>query len=117
MSNPFVSAIQIDPGSVSFQKVIAHIDVHYYYTPNSFDNGEGDDCVNNAAGTNEGSCKIFSFAQLAGLSAEETLACFGDYYRNDVLNHPDGQDHTNIRTFMRHGWAGIHFQGSVLVAK
>ena len=33
----------------------------------------------NPAGKNEGSCKLFYFAQLKGLSPAETVALFGQY--------------------------------------
>jgi hypothetical protein len=69
----------------------------------------------NQAGSNEGSCKIFAFATTEGLSEAETLACFGKYYREDVLQNPQVSDHANIRTFMRHGWKGIRFEQSALV--
>ena len=42
---------------------------------------------------------------LAGLSKEETLALFGGYYR-DVVATPEGDDHPNIRNFMKSGWDG-----------
>ncbi|NNF96141.1 MAG: hypothetical protein HKM94_04340 [Halobacteria archaeon] len=47
----------------------------------------------------------------------ETLACFGKYYREDVLQHPQGTDHLNIRTFMRHGWSGIQFEYPALTPR
>ena len=43
---------------------------------------------------------------LAGLSKEETLALFGGYYR-DVVATPEGDDHPNIRNFMKSGWEGV----------
>ena len=43
---------------------------------------------------------------LAGLSKEETLALFGGYYR-DVVATPEGDDHPNIRNFMKSGWDGV----------
>ena len=103
-----------DPAAVEFEQVMAAIDSGYAYRAGEFSNGLGDDCVVNAAGSNEGSCKIFAFAQLHGLDAAQTLACFGRYYREDVLCHPEGIDHANIRTFMRHGPAGIRFPQPVL---
>ncbi len=117
MPNNFVARIRSNPKSISFSEVIAHIEDQYHYTPTLFKNGIADDCITNEAGTNEGSCKIFAFGKLAQLSAEETLACFGDYYRKDVLENPKGSDHANIRTFMRNGWDGIHFQQPALTAK
>ena len=116
-ANSLLDKIKIQPEIVGFDEVMAFIADHYTYTPTRFVNGAGDDKVVNEAGTNEGSCKIFAFARLNGLSDQETLTCFGSYYRDDVLAHPNGQDHANIRTFMRHGWAGIHFDGDALVAK
>ena len=71
----------------------------------------------NAAGENSGSCKLFAFAQLQNLSEAETLACFGAYYYEEVLENPEGTNHQNIRNFMITGWDGIHFEGEALVLK
>lgn len=98
---------------VDFQDTIAIISATYHYSPTRFTNGLGENILINEPGTNEGSCKIFSFARLQGLSESETLALFGGYYR-DVLDHPDGNDHQNIRHFIRHGWMGLHFDGVAL---
>lgn len=99
---------------VSFAETIAVITANYHYQATEFSNGLDAQAVVNPAGTNEGSCKIFAFAKCHQLSAEQTLSLFGDYYRVDVLNDPDGTGHQNIRQFMRHGWAGISFQGDAL---
>ena len=101
---------------VSFQDTIAVIAEHYVYQPTELSNGL-DQPVISQPGQNEGSCKIFAFAQIHHLSVSETLSLFGDYYRIDVLQHPDATDHQNIRRFMQDGWAGIVFQGKALVAK
>lgn len=98
-----------------FEDVQAYILAHYDYTPTAFDNGLGEAAVSNAAGQNEGSCRLFAFARLEGLGEAETLHCFGRHYRH-VLADPQGSDHGNIRQFMRHGWAGIRFHGDALVA-
>ena len=103
------------PESITFPAVIDTINTHYDYTPTHFSNGSGGGCVVNAAGTNAGSCRVFAFAQLHGLNEAETLVCFGEFYR-DVLATPNGSDHANIRSFMRHGWKGIKFEGVVLTA-
>ena len=66
---------------------------------------------------NEGSCRLFALARVKGLSAEDTVQLFGRFYRDDVLKHPDGSDHANIRRFMKDGWAGIVFDGTALVPK
>jgi len=105
------------PESVEFNQVIDVIHACYDYTPTRFTNGKNDSTVINEAGSNEGSCKIFSFAQLQKLDKEKTLNCFGDYYRKDVLQNPDGSDHGNIRNFIRSGWAGISFDGQALKIK
>lgn len=109
--------LRTKPDTVEFQDVMAVIADNYAYSPCRFTNGLGEDLVVNAAGENEGSCKIFALGQLLGLDEDQTLACFGKFYREDVLQQPDGVDHANIRTFMRHGWAGIHFTGQALVPK
>lgn len=96
----------------SFPETIAFIDENYDFTPTTFKNGNQ---INNA-GENNGSCKIFAFAQLNQLTKEETLSLFGDFYQ-DVLNTPEATDHQNIRNFMTFGWDGISFEGEVLVKK
>jgi len=105
------------PEKIEFDQVMQVIEENYNYTPTRFTNGEGCDQVTNEAGSNEGSCKIFSFAQLNNLNEKQTLACFGHYYREDVLAHPDNTDHANIRNFIKSGWAGIHFKGIALTEK
>lgn len=106
--------LQQAPNSVEFDQVMAVIAEHYDYSPTHFSNGPD---VVNEAGSNEGSCKIFAFAQLNNLDPAQTLACFGKYYRDDVLQHPEANDHGNIRAFMVHGWDGIKFEGKALLAR
>lgn len=101
------------PTEISFQEVISFIDSSYDFTPSKFTNGD----TINEAGQNSGSCKLFSFAKLNNLNIEETLACFGDYYRKDVLENPEGTDHQNIRNFMKYGWEGIKFESEALLLK
>jgi len=115
--NDFIQQLQLSPATISFDTSIAVIAEHYHYTPTCFTNGLGDDQVYNNAGTNEGSCKLFAFGLLNELTQEQMLNCFGDYYRVDVLQHPEGTDHGNIRNFMRHGWQGIQFDDQALSAK
>jgi hypothetical protein len=105
--------LNTSPESVTFQQVMAVIESQYSYTPQTFTNGE---LINNA-GENAGSCKIFSFAKLNNLTEEQTLHCFGDYYRVDVLQHPAGDDHQNIRNFIKTGWAGVNFTNKALEVK
>lgn len=103
--------------NVSFDETIAVIAENYNYQPTEFSNGLNEQLLVNQAGTNEGSCKIFAFAQLNRLDQQQTLNLFGDYYRQDVLNDPNGTGHQNIRNFMRYGWDGIRFSGVALTAK
>ncbi len=112
-----LSQLQTSPETVEFKNVMDTISAHYDYTPARFTNGIGESQAINEAGSNEGSCKIFAFAQLNNLNIEQTLACFGSYYRDDVLKNPQGSDHSNIRNFMVYGWPGIHFDSAALTAK
>jgi hypothetical protein len=99
-------------GHADFAAVLAHIDARYAFTPTAFDNGQ----THNVAGQNNGSCKVFSFAQMEGLDAAQTLSLFAEHYRA-VLATPQAQDHANIRNFMQHGFAGLRFASVALQAK
>ncbi|QNA46351.1 HopJ type III effector protein [Lacibacter sediminis] len=110
--NDFLNKLRTQPNSILFTDTMEVIETNYDFTPVRFTNGN----AVNEAGTNSGSCKLFAFAKLNGLSTEETLACFGDYYRVDVLQHPDATNHANIRNFMITGWEGISFDGEALKA-
>ena len=101
----FLNRLKTEPETVAFADTMVVIDANYVYSPSAFSNGT----LQNDAGQNEGSCKIFAFAQLNRLSETQTLHCFGDYYRNEVLRHPDDDNHQNIRQFMQSGWSGISF--------
>ncbi len=105
--------VKQSPSTIQFADVISCIDSHYVYSPTAFRNGSAE----NAAGTNEGSCKIFAFAQIHALNLNETLSLFGTFYRDDVLKHPKNNDHANIRNFMQSAWDGIAFETIALVAK
>ena len=106
-----IEQLSTKPETVEFDQVMAVINDNYQYTATRFTNGPD---VVNEAGTNEGSCKIFSFAKLQELTPPQTLACFGKYYREDVLQNPNGSDHGNIRSFIKNGWDGIKFDGEAL---
>lgn len=97
--------------SIAFEQVMQVIKENYQYQPAVFTNGG----LINEAGTNEGSCKIFYFAQLNTLNYQQILACFGRYYREDVLANPTANDHGNIRNFMKSGWQGIEFKSVALI--
>ncbi|MBV1881316.1 MAG: HopJ type III effector protein [Pseudomonadales bacterium] len=108
-----IEQLRNDPESIEFDDVIKVIKDNYDYTPTSFRNGG----IVNDAGTNEGSCKIFAFAQTNKLSEMETLALFGRFYRDDVLGNPSANDHGNIRNFILDGWLGISFDKEPLTEK
>jgi len=111
--NDFLKKLNDAPDSICFNDTVALIDEYYDFTPTAFTNG----AIRNEAGQNNGSCKLFSFARLNSLSPQQTLDCFGDYYRKDVLGNPQGADHQNIRNFMKSGWGGIRFEGEALKPK
>ena len=111
--NTFLQQLTSAPDSIAFSDTMAVIEANYEFTPAAFKNGE----LVNEQGQNSGSCKLFAFAQLQGFSPQQTLACFGAYYRDDVLQHPAGTDHQNIRNFMKTGWSGIKFSASPLKPK
>ena len=106
----FLKKLNDTPESITFDDTMAVIHASYEFTPASFTNGE----VNNEAGQNSGSCKLFAFAKLNGLSEAQTLACFGAYYHEDVLKNPGGTDHQNIRNCMKTGWTGVKFDSMPL---
>jgi len=109
----FLKKLQDAPESVAFTDTMAVVEATYDFTPTAFTNGT----LRNEAGQNSGSCKLFAFALLKQLSEQQTLACFGAYYRDDVLKHPEATDHQNIRNFMKTGWDGVKFEGTPLTAK
>lgn len=108
-----IEKIQNQPETISFSEVIEYIDSKYDFTPTRFTNGT----TVNEANQNNGSCKIFFFAKIVTLTREQTLQLFGDFYRVDVLQNPEGTDHQNIRNFMKSGWEGIQYDGTALQPK
>ncbi len=109
----FLQTLAAAPEGIAFSDTIAVIDTNYDFTPTAFKNGE----LQNEAGQNNGSCKLFSFAKLHNLTQQQTLYCFGAYYRDDVLKNPQAADHQNIRNFIKFGWDGVVFQGNALTTK
>ncbi|WP_020210672.1 HopJ type III effector protein [Gilvimarinus chinensis] len=109
----FLHKLTEEPLNVEFTETMEVIDAYYKHTAMAFTNGE----LENSAEQNQGSCKILAFGKLHGLSEAQTLACFGRYYREDVLQNPEGDDHGNIRNFIQHGWAGVRFEGDPLQPK
>lgn len=113
MKEQLTSLIEkLKQNAITFKEVIEFIETYYQHQPTAFKNGE----AYNEATQNQGSAKVFSFAQLNNLSKEDTLYLFAEHYQA-VLNTPAGTDHQNIRQFMANGWAGISFEGQALTAK
>ncbi len=104
---------QIKNNTVNFSALIEFIDQNYTFEPVAFTNGD----IVNEVNQNNGSNKVFQFALTNKLSKEETLACFGDFYKIDVLQHPDAENHQNIRNFMKYGFEGIAFTKTTLQKK
>ena len=98
--------------TLQFSDTMNIIDALYDFTPCAFSNGN----THNKAGENNGSCKLFAFAKLNEFTEPQTLALFGEFYR-DVLATPEGDDHQNIRNFMKTGWAGVKFDTQALTEK
>ncbi|MDN3638592.1 HopJ type III effector protein [Simiduia curdlanivorans] len=101
----FSNKLIASPADIEFSAVMSLIEQHFDYQPSGFDNAG----LRSEAGQNEGSCKIFALAQHLKLSDQACLACFGDFYRIDVLQNPDGHDHGNIRQLLKTGLAQISF--------
>ncbi len=109
----FKSKLKNTPKTIVFSETMAVIEAHYEFTPTAFKNGD----LENKAGENSGSCKLLAFAKLQNLSKEETLACFGQFYFEDVLEDPNGNGHQNIRNFMATGFGGLYFEKQPLKEK
>jgi hypothetical protein len=109
----FLKKLYEAPETIEFEDAIKLIDQLYSYTPTAFRNGE----LQNLAGENQGSCKLLSFAKLHDLDEQSTLACFGRYYRDEVLAKPTADSHQNIRNFIQTGWDGIEFDHPALKEK
>ena len=103
---------KLKDGSILFKDVIAFIETYYQHQPTAFKNGD----LQNEATQNQGSAKVFAFAQLNNLTERDTLSLFAEHYQA-VLENASGTDHQNIRQFMTHGWAGIVFEGEALLPK
>ncbi|WP_312186122.1 HopJ type III effector protein [Sphingobacterium sp.] len=97
---------------LNFQEVLDHISENYTYSPTAFQNGN----LKNSKEENQGSAKVFFFAKLNNLSAEDTLGLFAEHYQN-VLDNPAGEGHQNIRQFLANNWGGISFEQDVLKQK
>ncbi|KAL7509237.1 hypothetical protein ACHAXN_006261 [Cyclotella atomus] len=103
----FNANLEMSGDSLMFQEFIDLCDEQYEYGLIEFKNGD----IVNKPGENDGSAKVLSYAALANFDKEMTLKLWGQYYR-DVLATPDGNDHQNIRNFMKYGWDGVDFSAN-----
>ena len=108
----FLKKIAKKAQDVAFADTMSVVEANYVFTPTAFKNGT----TNNEVGQNSGSCKLFAFAKMNKLTKQQTLYCFGEYYRNDVLKNPEGTDHQNIRNFIKYAWEGVIFEAEALVS-
>tara|TARA_R110000868_G_scaffold386859_2_gene655289 strand:- start:134 stop:478 length:345 start_codon:yes stop_codon:yes gene_type:complete len=106
----FKNKLKTSPKEINFSDTMVAIDSKYSFTPTAYTNG----AIRNEVGQNSGSCKLFSFAIKEGFSKEETLACFGQYYFDEVLLDLKGSSHQNIRNFIETGFEGLAFDGQAL---
>jgi len=106
-----LTQVQEDSQSVDFAAVISVVDANFDVNPTSFSVGD----VQSEAGENMGSSKLLGFGRLVGLSEQETLCLFGQYYK-DVCANPEGDDHPNIRAFMKGGWGAVDFPWGLSVS-
>ncbi|WP_370477297.1 HopJ type III effector protein [Tamlana flava] len=106
----FKNKLKESPKDIEFSETIAIIEANYNFIPTAFKNGE----LYNEAGQNSGSCKLFSFAKQQEFTKDETLACFGKFYFDEVLKDPNGIGHQNIRNFIKTGFEGLVFEGEAL---
>lgn len=104
--------INLKENKTAFSDVIAFIETYYQHQPTAFKNGD----AYNEATQNQGSAKVFWFAKINQLSAEDTLLLFAEHYQA-VLATPAATDHQNIRQFIANGWPGVVFEGEALIAK
>lgn len=109
----FKAKLKNTPNTIAFSETMQVIEANYEFTPTAFKNGN----LENEEGQNSGSCKLFAFAKAEGLSKADTLACFGQFYFEDVLKDPNGSGHQNIRNFMNTGFDGLTFERHPLTKK
>ena len=97
--------------TITFAEALKMIDDNYEYFAVPFKNGD----LVNPANVNTGSAKIFSFGLMTKMDEASVLRLFGEIARD---LKPDGNDHQNIRNFMKTGWSGIEFNnGLAIVSK
>lgn len=111
--NEFKNKLKSNSEQIKFSETMTVIEENYEFIPTAFTNGT----VENDEGQNSGSCKLFAFAKDQNFTKEETLACFGGHYFEDVLIDEKGTGHQNIRNFMNTGFEGLEFKNFPLKKK
>ena len=109
----FKNKLKNSPETIEFPETVCIIEAYYNFSPVAFTNGP----LQNKSGENSGSCKLFAFAKAQELTKKDTLACFGKFYFDEVLNDPNGTGHQNIRNFMKTGFDGLTFNEEPLSKK
>lgn len=94
----------IETATHVFSSTLAYIEQWFVFTPSAFRNG----VVSNSAEQNQGSCRVLALALLQGMSADQALKCFGEYYR-EVLATPGVDNHHNLRRLLAEGLGDIRF--------
>ena len=82
----FKTKLKKTPKQIEFSETMQVVDTYYNFTPTAFKNGT----LENGEGENSGSCTLFAFAKVQAFTKEETLACFGQFYFEDLLKDPNG---------------------------
>jgi len=108
----FNANVEMDATDLMFEDVMTMIDTHYESQLLEFKNGD----MVNEPGQNEGSAKVLSYAALSNMDKDTTLKLWGQYYR-DVVATPDGDDHQNIRNFIKYGWEGVPFENGIALTR
>ena len=93
---------------LKFQYVIDTINANYDFSPTPFRVFPG--ALLNAAGTNEGACRVLAFAKDQSIDSQKdvVLELFAEHY-DAVLANPNGAKHQNIRLVMQHGAEEVEF--------
>ncbi|MES2605539.1 MAG: HopJ type III effector protein, partial [Pseudomonadota bacterium] len=106
----FLAAIETD--NHQFASTLDFINRWFDFTPSAFRNGP----VVNTIDQNQGSCRVLAMALMQDLTANQTLKCFGEHYR-DVLATPGADNHQNLRRLQADGLKDIQFDRQPLRRK
>jgi 3-hydroxyisobutyrate dehydrogenase-like beta-hydroxyacid dehydrogenase len=108
----FLKQLNDDPASVTLDMALSTVGENYEFTPCGYTLGG----VRFEADKTR-SCQLYAFGLLHKLTRQQTLACFGHHYHDDVLKNPQGTDHQTVRLFMKYGWDGLKLDAMPLKAR